>query len=112
MSIVDWILGRFTVRGKALYLYRRGMAKAKNRDLQGAIDAYTLTLNMPNAPHDVIAMVLYNRAMAHVANGEDQRGVDDLEAVLQIDDASINIRTLARAKLNRVEARSERKRKA
>ena len=108
MNIVGWLQGHFSARGKALCLYRRGMAKAKNRDFRGAIDVYTTTLNVPNAPNDVLAMVLYNRAMAHVANGDDRQCVDDLEAVLQMDDASINVKSLARVKLDKVEARSNR----
>ena len=62
MNVVDWLAGHFSNRGKAMTLYRRGMAKAKKRNHRGAIDDYSKTLGMPDTPNDVKAMVLYNRA--------------------------------------------------
>ena len=96
----------FSNRGKALSLYKRGMAKAKNHEHQGAIDDYTTALGMPGMPADVKAMVLYNRALVHVASGDLCRGADDLDAVLAMDEAPANVKTMARQKLAKRNIRS------
>ena len=109
MNVFDWLTGHFSNRGKALSLYKRGMVKARKKDHQGAIDDYTTTIGLPDAPADVKAMSLYNRALVHVAAGDDRKGVDDLDAVLaMMDDAlvMVNVKTMAREKLARMEFRS------
>ena len=58
-------MGMFSGRSKALSLYKRGMKKAKNRDLAGAVEDYTLVIKMPNVSNDVKAMALFNRALAY-----------------------------------------------
>ena len=106
MGILNWLNSRFSSRGKALWLYRRGMARAKLHDQQGAIDDYSATIDMPDAPFDVKAMALYNRALVHVAAGNDRNGVDDLDAVLALDEAPVNVKTRARQKLTKMDSRS------
>jgi hypothetical protein len=106
MNIFDWWNIRFSSRGKALSLYKRGMARAKKHDHQGAIDDYTTTIAMPDTPADLKAMALYNRALVHVVVRDDPKGVDDLNAVLVLDDAPVNVKTMARQKLARMESRS------
>ena len=105
MSIVTRLKSLFSSRAKALSLYRRGMARAKQHEHRGAIDDYTATVDMPSAPSDVKAMALYNRALVHVAVGDDRKGVDDLDAVLAMDQAPANIKTVARQKLAKMESR-------
>jgi hypothetical protein len=63
MKFLNWLADRLLNRGKAVSLYKRGMAKAKNHDHQGAIDDYTEALGKPSMPVDVKAMVLSNRAL-------------------------------------------------
>jgi hypothetical protein len=106
MTAFNWLTDHFSNRGKALSLYKRGMAKAKNHDHQGAIDDYTTTIGMPDTPANVKAIVLYNRALVHVATGDFCRGVDDLDAVLAMDEAPVNVKTRARQKLAKREIRS------
>ena len=106
MNVFNWLTGRFSNRGKALSLYKRGMAKAKKHDYQGAIDDYTKSIGMPHTPANVKAMLLYNRALAHVATGDYLRGVDDFDAVLAIDEASLIVKSKARHKLARRQSRS------
>jgi hypothetical protein len=105
MNVFNWFAVRFSNRGKALSLYRRGMAKAKKHDNQGAIHDYTKAIGMPHTPADVRAMALYNRALVHVAAGNDRKGVNDLDAVLAMDRAPLNVKTMARQKLARKESR-------
>ena len=61
MIALNWLTGRFSNRGKALSLYKRGMARAKKHDHQGAIDDCTTTIGMPDTPADLKAMVLYKQ---------------------------------------------------
>ena len=90
-------------------LYKRGMAKAKKRDHQGALEDYTTMIGMPGVSADLMAMVLYNRALVYVATGDNQKGAADLGAVLAMKETLINIKTLARMKLARIESRPDKK---
>lgn len=107
MKIFDWLTGSFSPRGKALTLYRRGMASANANDELGAIDDYTLTINLSGAPLDVVAMALFNRALAYVSIGEDSKGTHDLDAVLAMENAPARIKERARQKLVRMKHRPE-----
>jgi hypothetical protein len=82
------------------------MARAKRHHHEGAIDDYTTTIHMLDAPSDVIAMALYNRALVHVEAGDDRNGIDDLNAVLAMKETLVNIKTMARKELARTESRS------
>ena len=106
MNIFDWLTGCFSSHGKAMSLYKRGMAKAKKHDRQGALEDYTTTIGMLGTPADLLAMALYNRALVYVAEGDDQKGAADLDAVLAMNEALVNVKTMARQKLARMESRS------
>jgi hypothetical protein len=105
MKGIRWLFDGLLNRESALSLYKQGMAKAKKHDHLGAIDDYTKSIDAPNTPDDVIAMVLYNRALVYAATGEDRKGVNDLDAVLAMNDAPVNVKTMARQKLARIESR-------
>jgi len=108
MNVVDWLKRGFSARRNALWNYRRGMARAKRRDYEGALASYKAAIELAGVPADVKAMALYKRALVYVAAGDDAKGVDDLDAVLAIDGAMVilNIRTMARQKLARMESRT------
>ena len=106
MNVYHWFTERFSNHGKALTLYKRGMARAKKHDCQGAIEDYTATIGMPDTPTKVRAMALYNRALVLVASGDHQRGIDDLQAVLGMDESPVTVKTRARQKLAKMDARS------
>ena len=106
MNIFHRLTSCFSDRGKAMSLYKRGMAKAKKHDHQGAIDDYTTTIGIPETPANVRAMVLYNRALVYVATGEFRKGADDLDAVIAMDEAPVSVKTRARQKLAKREIRS------
>lgn len=72
MNIFNWLKSLLTSRGKAMSLYRRGMAKAERHDNEGALGDYTATIEMSTAPADVKAMAFYNRAISRVAIGDNQ----------------------------------------
>ena len=84
----------------------RGMAKAKKHDHEGALEDYTTMIGMPGMPADLLAMALYNRALVYVAEGDDRKGAADLDAVLAMNEALVNVKTMARQKLARMESRA------
>jgi len=106
MNILHRLKSCFSDRGKAVYLYKQGMAKAKKHDHQGALEDYTTTIGMPGTPADLLAMVFYNRALVYVAAGDEPKGAADLEAVLSMNEALENVKTMARQKLARMESRA------
>lgn len=87
-------------------LYKRGMAKAKRNDHQDALEDYTTAIRIPGTPADLLAMVLYNRALVYVAAGDEPKGAADLDAVLAMNEALVNVKTMARQKLTRMESRT------
>jgi hypothetical protein len=110
MHIVAWLKSGFSTRRKALWSYRRGMARAKRCDYEGALANCTAAIDLASVPADVKAMALYNRALAYVAAGDDAKGVDDLDAVLAMDGTMVilNIMTMAKQKLTKMESRTRR----
>lgn len=106
MAISDWLANFFSHRGKAMRLYKRGMAKADRNDHQGAIEDYTIAIQMTDTPAALRQMVLYNRALVYVAAGDEKKGTDDLEAVLAMEETGANVKTMARQKLARMASRS------
>ena len=46
MNVFNWLSGNSSNLSKALSPYKRGMAKAKKHDHQGAIDDYTKTIGI------------------------------------------------------------------
>ena len=107
MSIFAWITSPFSAERKALSHYRRGMKRANKREHQAAIDEYTAAIRMLDSPEEVRAMALYNRALVHVALGEDKHANDDLETVLVMEEAGVNVKTLARLKLAKIRTRTQ-----
>ncbi len=105
MNVFDWLTGLFSNRGKAMSLYKRGMAKARRHDDQGAIDDYTRTINMLDAPAHVKAMALFNRALVYAAAGEDSQATKDLNEVLAMTAAPSDVKTEAKRKLVRMQPR-------
>ena len=111
MNVVGWLKNRFSARCNALWNYRRGMVRAKKRDNKGALAHYTAAIELAGVPTDVKAMALYNRALVYAAIGDDAKGVNDLDAILAMDGAMlfVNIRTMAKQKLVKMESRIRKK---
>ena len=110
MNILKWLKSLFNGRGKALLLYRRGMARAKKHDHQGAIDDYSALIDMPNTPPDVKAMALYNRALVYSADAVDEgnsKAIKDLNMVLSTANAPADVKTEARRKLERMKRHAD-----
>ncbi len=107
MNVFNWLSRSAWRRSRALGLYRQGMAKANKHNHLGAIEDYTSALRMRDVPPDVIAMVLYNRALVYVATGDDSNGTRDLESVLAMEESLNNIKSMAKQKLIRMKTRSD-----
>jgi tetratricopeptide (TPR) repeat protein len=107
MNVFQLLTGRFSNRGKAMSLYKRGMLKSKAHEHQGAIEDYTSAIGMQHAPPDVRAMALYNRALVYSAAGEDAKATADLNAVLAMTQDLLHVKTEARRKLVRMQRESD-----
>ena len=106
MNVLGWLTGRFSKRGKALLLYRRGMARSNRHDHPGAIDDYTTAIDMQDTPNDVKAMALYNRALVYAAVGDGSMATTDLDTVLEMTESPLNIKAEAKRKLVRMQSKS------
>lgn len=102
MKLFQWFREKFSVRGKALNLYRSGLIKAKKKDSDGAIEAYSQVINLLDAPKDIIAMALFNRGLVYVANEEPVKGKFDLNKVLEMSEAPTRVKDMAKQKLIRM----------
>jgi tetratricopeptide (TPR) repeat protein len=107
MSFINWVKSHFSHRGKAVSLYRSGMAKANKRNYVDAIADYSAAIRAPNIPIDVKAMALYNRALAYSAMHEDAKAAEDLAAVLEMPGLPINIKKEAQERRERIRRRDE-----
>ena len=102
MKFFQWLRGRQTVRSAMLSLYRRGLARGEKRNRKGAMDDYTSVIDAADAPADVRAMALYNRALLHVSRKDFRRATDDLQAVLAIELRRHDIKSAATRTLDRI----------
>lgn len=103
MNLIRWITGRFSLRGRSMSIYKRGMAKARRHDHQGAIEDYSTSIGMADTPVDVRAMALFNRALVYSTIGDEPKGTADLQMILAMDEVLVNVKTMARQKLVRME---------
>jgi len=108
MNILAWFQSQVFSRYRAIWLYRRGMMRAKLHKNQAAIADYTTVIDMKGVPIDIRAMTLYNRALVHHVTSNESAAIDDLRRVLDMADATENIKTEARRKLVRMERTTKR----
>ncbi len=108
MTFLDSLKGYFSQRKRAMTIYKRGLARANEHDIQGALADYSAVIDMDAAPADIRAMALYNRSVVHGANHDDPQAVRDLEMLLEMPAASATVKTEARRKLLRMQRTSER----
>jgi hypothetical protein len=64
---------------------------------------FTATVESPGAPDDLRAMALYNRALLFTAADNFSAAVDDLNAVLAMQDPLREIKLAARRRLDRMQ---------
>lgn len=102
MRIFAWLQSHISSRYRAMWLYRRGMMRAKLHNNQAAIADYTAVVEMAGIPAEVRAMALYNRALVYHASADEANAVDDLNRVLEMPDVAENIKTEVRRKIVRM----------
>jgi hypothetical protein len=107
MGLINWVKNHLSHRGKAVSLYRSGMAKANQRNYRGAIADYSAAIQEPHVSADVKAMILYNRALAYSAAHEDGKSVEDLATVLEMPGVPHNIKSQAQQRRERLRRRIE-----
>lgn len=105
MGFLGWLTGKFSRRGQSLSGYKAGMLKAKKGDFAGAITDYSATIDAAGIPNDILAMALYNRALAYSAVREDQKAADDLSKVLSMPGLPDNIKVAASQRRERIRRR-------
>ena len=106
MRTLGWLKSLFSVRHNALRAYRQGRKQARKKEHQRAVAYFTDAIEALAVPIDVKAMALYHRALAYVAAGNNEKGINDLESVLVLDGAMelVNIKTVARQLRTRIES--------
>jgi hypothetical protein len=95
-----------SVHDVVLSLYKRGLASAIKHDQKEARDAFTAAIEMRDAPGDLRAMALYNRAMLYGAANEIRKAIQDLNAVLTMTAAPHQVKSAARQKLDQMHRRN------
>lgn len=108
MNFFKRILGRFTTRGRALAKVAKGRDCATNREPDIAINYYTEVVDAPESPREVIAMALFNRALAYSTTGREDEAVKDLNAILSMPESILEIKKSASDKLVRMRRKQER----
>jgi len=101
-----WLWPR-SVRSDAMSHYKRGLACGESKDLKGALSAYTSAIELPDAPDDVKAMALYNRALILVAEGAIEKALADLKVVMELPVPLHVIKLAARRRLERLQHRRD-----
>jgi hypothetical protein len=88
-------------------LYKLGLARTEKKDSTGAMSAYTSAIELPEAPEDVKAMALYNRALLFAAAGKADQALADLEAVMAMPVPLHDVKLAARRRLERLQNRQD-----
>jgi tetratricopeptide (TPR) repeat protein len=107
MNLFKRWLWPHSVRSDAMSLYKQGLACGERNDFKGAKHAYTLAIKLPDAPDDVKAMALYNRALLLAASGAIDQAVADLQIVMELPSSLHTIKLAARRRLERLKNRRE-----
>ena len=102
MKFLEWFRSGFKGRYRLLWKYRRGMSRANRRDHQGALEDYTDVIDTCDAPQDVKAMALFNRALVYSAQSQDSSAIEDLQELLALPAAGEAVKIEARRKLVRI----------
>ena len=106
MSLTEWFKNKFSKSPDAMSLYKRGIHKAKLKDLTGAIEDYSSAIELSGSQPNVKAMAIYNRALVFAAERDYDRAIDDLGAVLKMRDAPADVKAAAKQKLSKIERRT------
>lgn len=108
MKFLKRFTDRFTARGRVLALVDQGMKLAKKNESGKAIELYSTVINSSEAPRDVIAMAMFNRALALTAIDNLEEAKQDLTAIIAMPESLTQIKRSASDKLVRMKRKIER----
>jgi len=94
-----------SIRNHVLSLYKTGITRAENDDHRGAMEAYTQAIESADAPDDLRAMALYNRALLLAADGDIAQALADLRCVMAMPGQLADVKLAARRRLERLQHR-------
>jgi tetratricopeptide (TPR) repeat protein len=94
-----------SARTDATLLYKTGLTCGERKDFAGAMNAYTAAIDLRDAPDDVRAMALYNRALILAADGAIDQAIADLQIVMEMPVPLQAIKLAARRRLERLQNR-------
>lgn len=106
MNFFKWLTRANSVRDVVLSLYKRGLASAMKHDQKEAREAFTAAIDMRDAPADLRAMALYNRAMLYGAANEIPKAIQDLKALLAMTAVPYKVKSAAGQKLDQMQRRN------
>jgi len=107
MNLFRWLFAWRSIRSEAMQIYRLGLARDKMGESDGALGAYTRVISLDNAPHDVKAMALYNRALLFAARGENNKAAADLNAIMVMPTSVRGVTDAAKRRLERLQRRKD-----
>ena len=107
MSILSQLAGMFSRSTREENQLLEAIEHAHAGRASEAMEIYNDLLNRPSTSSELRAKVLYNRALVHPSNKEDDKALADLKAVLATPNLPENIQSAARTRLARVKKRSE-----
>jgi hypothetical protein len=90
-----------------MYHYRLGLARDKKGDPDGAMAAYSSAISLDDAPDDVKAMALYNRALLFAAQGDQSMAAADLNAIMDMPTSVRGVTDAAKRRLDRLQRRQD-----
>lgn len=102
MGLVSWLRSLTSSAARAETVYKRGVAKARSHDFQGAIDDYTEVINGEEATSELKTMSRLNRGVAYSASRQYALARDDLKSVLA-GKVPPEVASAARAKIARID---------
>ncbi len=96
-----------SIRQEVLSLYKLGIVRTERADATGALNAFTSAIEQPDAPDDVKAMALYNRALLLAARGNTDKALADLQVIMAMPIPLHDVKLAARRRLERLQHRRD-----
>lgn len=112
MALLDWLRAKLSPKRRAIWLYRRGVLRARAGQSSAAVEDYGEVIDTPEIDPNVRAMALYNRALLLWSSGNETAAHEDLHRVLEDSGASEQVKIEARRKLLRIDRSAQREEKA
>ncbi|QEG21076.1 tetratricopeptide repeat protein [Mariniblastus fucicola] len=112
MNFIKRFTSSFTTRGRTLAQVEKGMALANKNQSDKAIDIYSAVIASSETPRDVLAMAMFNRALAYTATNKPEEATLDLKAILAMPESFPKIKRSASDKLVRMQRKIKRESRA